>query len=213
MTKKSGKQQAASAAAETTEVQRIIRKTVANESLTAAERSTLKNHEKAKEETLRWEYYRTIPLRHWREMSGRQAKILYEQAQTHGIPFGERVIDLPKVARALHDFLAKNKWKLAQTDDPLMNGNTSPALERYREERAQLARLDRLERERQLLPRDAVREALGRIASIIRSAGDTLQRCFGTEAVEILYGALSDSHREVDRMFGPGDDSESEYSE
>ena len=67
-----------------------------------------------------------------------------------------------------------------------MQGNGSPALERYREERAAIARLDRLEREGQLLPRDEVREALGRIAAILRGAGDTLQRQYGQAAADIL---------------------------
>ena len=43
------------------------------------------------------------------------------------------------------------------------------SLERYREERAKLARLDRLEREQLLIPRDEVRDGLGRIASVLRS--------------------------------------------
>jgi len=64
-----------------------------------------------------------------------------------------------------------------------------------------LARLDRLERQRRLLPRDEVREALGRIAAILREAGDAIQRQFGTAAAEILYEALDDAQREIDRSF------------
>jgi hypothetical protein len=75
------------------------------------------------------------------------------------------------VVRAFHDFLADNAHKLAQDDDALLQGAGSPALERYREERALMARLDRLEREGQLLPRDEMRVALGRIAAIVRGPG------------------------------------------
>jgi hypothetical protein len=84
----------------------------------------------------------------------------------------------------------------------MQGGGSSPALERYREERAALARLDRLEREGQLLPRDQAKESLGRIAGILRGAGDALQRQFGPAAVEILYEALTDAQREMDRSFG-----------
>lgn len=101
--------------------------------------------------------------------------------------------------------MADNATKLARDDDPMMQGSGSPALERYREERAAMAKLDRLEREGSLLPRDEVREALGRVANILRGAGDALQRQHGQAAVDILLEALDDAQQEVDRCFG-GDD-------
>ncbi len=174
------------------------------EELTREERAALKRHEKEKEERLRWQYYDAIPQKHWREMSGRQTKVINEQAQRYGLPFGGPTINLPALARKLHDFLADNALKLAKDEpDDLLQGSGSPALERYREERAALARLDRLEREQRLLPRDDVREVLGRIAAILRGAGDALQRQFGVAAVEILYEALDDANREIERSFGP----------
>lgn len=187
------------------------RKLTNREDLTRQERAALKRHEKEKEEHLRWKYYQSIPQKHWREMSGRQTKVINEQAERHGIPFGGAIVSLPAVVRAIHDFLAENKYKLSRDEDDLMQGAGSPALERYREERAALARLDRLAREQQLLPRDEVRESLGRIAAILRGAGDSLQRQFGPAALDTLYEALDDSQREVDRFFSqrplePSDD-------
>ena len=178
------------------------KKVLEGKELTTRERTVLKRFEKGREERLRWQHYGSIPQKHWRTMSGRQTKVLNEQAARYGIPFGGAVIDLPAVVRALHDFLAENAVKLARDDDELMQGASSPALERYREERAALARLDRLEREDHLVPRDQVREALGRIAAIVRSAGDTLQRQFGLPALEILLEALDDAERELTRSFG-----------
>jgi hypothetical protein len=187
-------------------VARAYRKVMNKEELTKEERRALKRHEAAKEERLRWKYYRSIPQKHWRAMGGRQTKVLNEQAARYGIPFGGSTISLPDVVRALHDFLSENAQKLARDDDLDMQGSGSPALERYREERAAMARLDRLAREGQLLPRDDVREALGRIASIIRSAGDMLQRHHGAGALDILTEALDDAQRELDRCFGPEED-------
>lgn len=184
-------------------VARAYRKVMDKGELTKEERRALKRHEADKEERLRWQYYGAIPQKHWRAMSGRQAKVLNEQAHRYGIPFGGATVNLTAVVRGLHDFLADNAVKLARDDDPLMQGSGSPALERYREERAAMARLDRLEREASLLPRDEVREALGRVSSILRSAGETLQRQFGDAAVEILCEALDDAQREVDRCFVP----------
>src|ERR1041385_3788699 len=142
---------------------RAVRKMVAREDLSRREREVMNRYEKEQEEKRRLHYYATIPQKHWKSMSGRQAKVLNEQAERYGIPFGGAVIDLSRVVRALHNFLADNAVKLAREDDPLMQGGgSSPALERYREERAALARLDRLEREGQLLPRDEVREGTAR---------------------------------------------------
>jgi hypothetical protein len=184
-----------------------MKKMALSQPLTREERAALKRYEKKKEERQRWEYYATIPQKHWREMSGRQTKVINEQADRYGLPFGGPVINLPKLARALHDFLADNAARLSKEDDPLLQGGSgsSPALEEYRRERAALARLDRLERENELLPRDQAREAMGKVAAIIRSAGDTLQRQFGAAAVEILYEALTDAEREMERSFGDGD--------
>ena len=60
-------------------------------------------------------------------MSGRQTKVLNEQADRYGLPLGGPVIDLPKLARALHDFLAANAKKLNTDDTALLGGGNSPA--------------------------------------------------------------------------------------
>ena len=180
-----------------------MRKVINHQELNKAERAALKRHERRcswstfgwrpdisrqcwKEERLRRKFYKSIP----------------QKAARYGIPFGGPTVDLFAVARALHDFLADHAQKLARDDDALMQGSGSPALERYREERALIARLERLERETKLLPRDDVRDALQRIASILRGAGDTLERQFGHAAAEILHEALDDAQREVQRTFG-----------
>ncbi len=183
-------------------VGRAYRKVVNREELSQAERRALKRHEKDKEERLRWQYYRSIPKKHWTLMSGRQHKVVDEQAARYNLPCGGATIDLPAFVRAFHDFLADNAGKLTREEDALLQGGNSPALERYREEKAELARLDRMERQRRLLPRDVAKEALGRIASIIRNAGDALQRKFGVAAAEFLYEAIDDAQREIDRTFG-----------
>jgi hypothetical protein len=171
------------------------------EKFSRRDQQALKRFERHREEELRWKFYRTIPQKHWWQMSGRQAKVLYEQAERYGLPIGQAVIDLPKVVRKLHDFLAANANKLL-ADDALMAGGSSPALEEYRRERAVLARLDRLEREGQLLPRDGVRDALGRMAALLRAAGDILGREFGSEAQNVLNEAIDDIRSEINRTFG-----------
>jgi hypothetical protein len=172
--------------------------------LTKEEKRAVQRHERQKEERLRWQYYGSIPQAHWKRMSGRQAKILQDQGRRYGLPFDSAVINLPAVVRALHDFLADNARKLAAEDDPTMlAGPASPALERYREERAILARLERQQREQTLRPADEVREGLQLVATVIRSAGDALNREFGAGAAQVLHEALDEIEREVERRFGP----------
>ncbi|MDA7504041.1 hypothetical protein N8553_03570 [bacterium] len=182
---------------------RAYRKVMSGETLNAQERAALKRYEKEQEETRRWQYYESIPQKHWRQMSGRQTKVINEQAERYGIPFGGRTINLSKVVHALHEFLAANARRFMDDDDDLLNGNvSSPALERYREERAKLARLDRLEREQKLIPRDEIRQGLGQVAAILRTAGDVLQRDFGNAAVEILNEALDDAAEAISQLCG-----------
>ena len=166
------------------------------------ESAALRRLERAHEEESRWSCYHTIPQRHWRQMSGRQRKVFVEQAERYGIPFGERIVDLPKVVKALHDFLDQKAFVLDRGEggDPLLDGPDSPALERYREEMYHLARLKRLQQEGFLLPRDRVHEVMARVASILRGAGDTLQKV-SPEAHEILGRAFDQAQREIDATY------------
>lgn len=109
-------------------------------------------------------------------------------------------------ARAAIDAWHEAKLQRRGTPDALLTGSDSPALERYRQERAQLARLDRLERERELLPQADVRAGFTIIANLLRSAGDSLQQQFGQDAHAILEDAWSEATREFSVRFGPDAD-------
>jgi len=158
--------------------------------------------ERAQEEETRWHYYKTIPQHHWEKMSSRQRKTLRDQAERYGIPFGQRTIDLSQVVPAIHDFLTRNAHVLDRTGagDPLLTGCSSPALERYREQMYQLARLKVLQQQGHLLHRDRVHDALARIASIVRGAGETIQR-YSQPAYHVLEAAFDRCQCEVDAMF------------
>ena len=186
---------------------KAYRKVMQGQEPTARERAALKRFEKEQEEQRRWQYYENIPKKHWRQMSGRQTKVINEQAALYGLPFGGPKINLPEFVAALHNFLAINARKLSAPDDELMQGDSSSAaLEQYRRERAKLARLDRLERERTLVQRDQVREGLGRIAAILRTAGQAIERQHGTEAGALLAEAIGEAKQEIDRAFGDQSD-------
>jgi phage terminase Nu1 subunit (DNA packaging protein) len=95
-------------------------------------------------------------------------------------------------------------WALrhrAEIDDALLTSTAdSPALERYREERAKLAKLDRLEREDSLGERSRLVFSLTLMGTILRNAGETIRREFGPGAGEILDAALDDFDRQIESL-------------
>ena len=180
-----------------------VRKTKAGEKLTAAERAALKRFRQTSEEADRWRYYATIPKKHWVKLSGRQHKILDDQAGRYGMPILGSQIDLAAVARWLHDFLARNAQKLKPDEDGLLQGDSDWS-EKYRKERALLVRLERREREMALVSRDKSHQCWTRVAGVLRRAGEILQRQFGPAALRVLNLALEDATREVDSLFSDG---------
>jgi len=161
------------------------------------EMAALARVKKTAEEKSRLEHFRTIRKKEWRVWSGRQDKILNEQAGRYGMPIGQATIDLPEVVRWLNDFLADRAVVLAAAD-----GDEGPdAKERLTSIRCELAQLE-LERERgQWMPRKEVREALTAAARLIRVAGDALLRQYGPGAKKILDDALDNVQGDVDRRF------------
>lgn len=170
-----------------------IAKNAAGIKPTTQEQAALRRISRKSEEQERWHHYRTIPQKHWREMSGRQAKVINEQAARYDLPFAGPFVDLPELVKALHDLLATHKFRLAT--DP-----TPEEPDELTRERTLTARLKRLEAEKQLLPRGFVREFLQRLAAHHRRFGDRLQKQFGNAAHDMFERLVADVGREMDRF-------------
>ena len=183
---------------------KAIQKYCRGEEPTAREAAALQRVEGRREEDLRWDYYRTIPLKHWVQMSGRQRRNIRDQAERYGLPFGGAVIDLAAFVRAFHDFLAKNWRKLSDEseEEMLFSGDSSPALERYRLARAMREESKLLEDQGQLIQKEKIHECFSFVATSLRTAGDLLQRKFGSEAHEIIVDALGSAEKEIEKSFG-----------
>ena len=124
-------------------------------------------------------------------MSGRQRKVLIEQAEHYGIPFSGRTIDLTRVVKALHDFLAKNARYLAEREQYTSNRRKDPALEKYRAERARIAELKRQKLEGELVSEKEVLEILAEIQQCLRTARSELDAMHGGTAAAVINGVLS----------------------
>ncbi len=167
---------------------------------TREEAAALRRVQRAQDDALRLEHFQDIRKKEWREWSGCQDKVLNEQCQRYGIPIGSPPIVLPTVVHWLHRFLAENAHRLGQAEE------ADSAMEEFRRVRTERERL-LLERERrQWLSRNAVHAGHSRIASLLRGAGDALDRQFGPVARKILNDALDNCQREVDRLLDADDD-------
>ncbi len=183
-----------------------LRKIQLNQVPSSKETAALRRVKAADEEQKRWEFYGSIPKKHFREMSGRQTKQLHEQAERYGMRGIGRTIALPEFVKWVYDFLAKHAYKLSSEDDPMMGGGNSPALEEYRRERTKLVRLERLEREGVLVHLANIHEEIIASAGIIRSAGEQLERKFGPEAKFILDQAIDNAEARINNLLDDGPD-------
>lgn len=182
------------------------------------QRRALKRWEKRREEEQRLELLRSCPKRLYAELSGRQQKVLNDQAARYGVPIGvgKAEIDIGAVLRWMHDFLAENAQKLRLLDERsgddalLMSGSDSPALEEYRRWAAREKELRVREMEGDLRRVDEVREGLAIIAGNIRGAGQQLAREFGDEAARVLNEALDEAADAIDARFGDAAPAEQE---
>jgi len=142
------------------------------------------------------------------QMSGREHRTLDRQAESRGLPVKGKYVNLSRIIRWLHDFLASpsvRKPSLVNGEDPLMvGGENSPAMERYRAARASLAELKLEERKGTLLSREDARERLSRLATIMRATGDHLQRECGPKALAIWDEGLDLFDKELDRWKNNG---------
>jgi hypothetical protein len=91
----------------------------------------------------------------------------------------------------------------ADIDDPMLAGDGSPALERYRLARAKLAELDFSQRCGQLVPVADFVGMLGPLSAILRGAGDELGIKYGADAQRLLNDSLDEFGRQVEERLSP----------
>ncbi|MBN1517463.1 hypothetical protein JXA32_12945 [Candidatus Sumerlaeota bacterium] len=158
------------------------------------ESNALKRVQQEREERLRWDHYRSVPKRHYIAMSGRQARTVNAQADLYGFPLRGDTLDLSKVLKAFHDFLADNKFKLMRDDQPAEKALTPLERERHR----RLKRENDIE-EKNLFPREDIQQMHDYLSSLLRSATDVLQRKHGREAKAIIDEVIQRFEEELQK--------------
>ena len=189
-------------------VRRAATKRAAGDSLNRTEAAQLRRWQDIADEERFYDYCRRIPQRAWRVLCAKQTKQLNDQADRYGLPLGGPFVDLADLVPALFAFLADNARRLAspESDDPLLAGASSPALEEYRRERTLISRLERQRMEKTLFDRVELHEFMANLVEMLRSAGDTLQRQYGPAAADVLNETIDEFGRRVDESFTMSDD-------
>lgn len=178
--------------------QQATEKQKRGEATTRDEREALRRWERAEEERRRWNHYRSIPQKHWREMSGRATKAINEQADRYGLPFGGKSIDLPVFVRKFHEFLAENAHALSARCG---TGNPKD-LERQRLLRAQA---DKAEMENnvargKLCELDEAMRTFEFAAAVFRKAASELRTEFGDRASEIIEASIGEAKQIINKF-------------
>ena len=172
-----------------------LQKKKRGEKITRVEKSALNKVERDREERLRFEFYKTIPKRHYQQMSGRPAMVLNRQCDNYGIPLRGNEVDLSEVLKWFHDFFADNANQISRIIGSSEEELKGKALKEH--EQALALQRKRLKDEEVLLPREDVHQNLIHLAGIIRRAGERLGKRFGENAQKILIDALVEFEREV----------------
>ena len=110
------------------------------------------------------------------------------------------LVRFPAVLEILVQRRAADRTRPISTGDPLLDSGDSPALERYRLAKAMHAELDLAHRKGELIDVEKCRSLLHRWGSILRRAGDRLQKQHGTESGAVLHAALDECQSVVEEL-------------
>lgn len=158
------------------------------------------------EKEARWTAYKLCRMIDYCKLSGRDARVLKDQAKRYNIRFSGPVVDLSEVLPALHDFLSTygpivrrmERTGLDLVDDPvLVGGSSSPALERYRLARAGLAEHELARARGEFLPSSVIGEGLRAFAHRMRSFSKVLEQRRDVELMDLFDGVTDDALRSM----------------
>lgn len=174
-----------------------LRKLGQSQSPTAREEEALAKVRRVHEENQRWQYYHSIPKRHWKSMAGGiQEQTINRQARVYGFPIGQATINLEKFVYKFHRFLADNQYILrdGQSDKPDANA-------RYMAARAERFEMEVAQRRGQLVDVHVMGQTLQLLCECLRRANATIKQRGFKDAHEILEKALVTFERLLGQRF------------
>lgn len=177
------------------------------ESPSRDENAALRRVQLAVDDKKKWSLYRAIPQADWCKLSGRQRKVIRDQARKLNLPMGAESIDLAVLLPALHDLFSR-------LDAGMVNGHAADDADaRLKMAKAEIAELQLAERSGRLVSRAAVQQCYAVIAHSMRKAAEVLGRHHGPEAQRILDERLDHAQSLLDAIMESaraGDEDEDE---
>lgn len=189
-------------------VQAALKKQAGGGTLTKTEQRAIDRFQAEQTEKRGLAFVAAVPKKLYSAWSGRQQKILNDQAALYGVPLEGPTVDLRAVVRWLHEFFARHKHVLGELAQGDAAEPTSLRAQLDSERVKQLKKKNQLledqvaENRRTLVPRAEIHEYLVRLAGLLRSAGERLEKQHGSAAADVLRGALSDFERIVSELRG-----------
>lgn len=148
----------------------------------ARESNALKRVSKEQDDARRWAHYRSVPAKHYKELSGRSARVLIDQAARLGIPVSGKIVDLQAVLRGFHDYVAKHSRVSAELEELGVGGSSgSKALERYRASMAESKEMELAVARNEMAPMAEVVELVGMCCARLTRCMSVLENSMAAE--------------------------------
>lgn len=167
--------------------------------LTKSEISLVRKYDEIVAESNREDAFLNLPKGIYCKLSGRQQKVVDEQAVRYGLAIDGSKIDLYQVLKKFHDILAE--W--GPTINELQGAEGSLRTEKLRREiellerRSKSIELDIKNKQDEFIDRNTLRVRMEWLANKLRTVSERLGKRFGAESQVLLNHALSQIEEEL----------------
>lgn len=157
------------------------------EKLTGRQRSDLEWWRRQQSDESVRQVFRALPKKLYCELSGRQPKVINEQASRYGLPLSGSTLDLFEVIAAFHNFLAVNAKKFGKDEVFSLKANEELANLRRK---GQLLEIELQERNSQWVSRIEVQSGLAWLVGRLQTAAESIGVAAGKESQKLFNDLL-----------------------
>lgn len=169
------------------------------EALTSGQRSDLAWYKKQQAETIVEEVLADLPKKTYCKLSGRQVKVINEQAERYGLPIGDATVDMYAAVAAFHDFLADHARVFGEDEDL--------RAEKLRKEIAVLERRAKIldgeikQQKSQFIEKADLHRRMMWLATRMQSLGERMATIGGRECQQAVNDFLEEIAREIENGY------------
>lgn len=168
------------------------------ERLTAREQSALEKYRRKQASELLDDLLTKVPKKLYCQLSGRQTKILHDQADTHGLPLRGSTIDLFDVISAFHDILAKHAKTIASDGDVELKRAKLKGEIEVLERRAKILDGEISQQRARFIERSELRRRLGWLSTKLADLGERVGKFGGPETQRAINEFLEELASEIE---------------